>query len=248
MHRDSRYISGNVPPTPPYEVGGYNYNVPLGGHYSTGVPAATTFDAVLTGRKYGIPGSHSGIQFQPSETCPKNFFVFGQTENANGIMFHPTVEHKFASSNLHNYAAGGEEYGRSTVPNTDIKQKSSSSFKEDTEDINALLSSEEENDEDDDVVSTGRTPENNWEGYSPNLSCLMEDLGCHTLGDASSHKSTSHRDDRNREGIKKLIEALRSIIPGGDQLDTTAVLDEAVRYLKSLKVEAEKLGIQNLDD
>lgn len=49
--------------------------------------------------------------------------------------------------------------------------------------------------------------------------------------------------------MKKMIKTLRGIIPGGgDQMDTPAVLDEAVKYLKSLNVEVKKkLGVQNFD-
>ena len=43
--------------------------------------------------------------------------------------------------------------------------------------------------------------------------------------------------------IRKVVTVLRGIIPGGDQLDAPDVLEEAVRYLKFLKVEAEKLGV-----
>jgi hypothetical protein len=42
--------------------------------------------------------------------------------------------------------------------------------------------------------------------------------------------------------MKKMVRTLKGIIPGGDRMDTPAVLDEAVRYLKSLKVEVKKLG------
>uniref|UniRef100_A0A0A9FRA7 BHLH domain-containing protein n=2 Tax=Arundinoideae TaxID=156631 RepID=A0A0A9FRA7_ARUDO len=47
--------------------------------------------------------------------------------------------------------------------------------------------------------------------------------------------------------MKKMMRTLKGIIPGGNQMDTPAVLDEAVRYLKSLKVEAKKLGVRGSD-
>lgn len=241
MHGDPRYFAGNVPPAHPYEVGGYTYNI-----YTNGVPTFT-FGAAQPGRKYEIPGTFSRFKHQLSETCPKNF-IFDQMDNTNRVMSHPALVHEFGSSNIHVGAACVEEYGKIIGRNTDIKEECSSSFKEDTEDINALLSSEEENDEDDDVISTGRTPVYNQDDNFPDSPCFMEDLGCHTLGNASGHKSTLNSADRKRDRMKKMVEALRGIIPGGDQMDTTVVLDEAVRYLKSLKSEVEKLGIQELDD
>ncbi|URE19461.1 hypothetical protein MUK42_33747, partial [Musa troglodytarum] len=152
---------------------------------------------------------------------------FCQMDNTNQAMSHPALAHEFGSSNFHVCAARVEEYGKIIGRNTDIKEECSSSFKEDTEDINALLSSEEENDEDDDVVSTGRTPVYNQDGNFPDSPCFMEDLGCHTMGNASSHKSTLNSANVKRDRMKKMVEALRGIIPGGDQMDTMAVLDEA---------------------
>ncbi|RCV05706.1 hypothetical protein SEVIR_1G104500v4 [Setaria viridis] len=37
---------------------------------------------------------------------------------------------------------------------------------------------------------------------------------------------------------QRVCRALRGVVPGGGRMDTPAVLDEAVWYLKSLKVEA----------
>jgi hypothetical protein len=43
-----------------------------------------------------------------------------------------------------------------------------------------------------------------------------------------------------------VVTVLRGIIPDGDQLDTSSVLEKAVRYLKFLKMEAKKLGMEGL--
>ncbi|KAF9625457.1 hypothetical protein IFM89_023052 [Coptis chinensis] len=45
--------------------------------------------------------------------------------------------------------------------------------------------------------------------------------------------------------MKKMVKALRSIVPGADQMNTATVIDEAVTYLKSLKVEVKKHGLGN---
>ncbi|KAL0909059.1 hypothetical protein M5K25_023581 [Dendrobium thyrsiflorum] len=56
--------------------------------------------------------------------------------------------------------------------------------------------------------------------------------------DMSYVDSGSNHDESREESGKQfqtIVKALRRIIPGGDSMDTVAVLDEAIRYLKSLK-------------
>lgn len=48
--------------------------------------------------------------------------------------------------------------------------------------------------------------------------------------------------------MKKMVRVLRGIVPGGNEMNTVDVLDEAVQYLKSLKVELQNLGVENLND
>ncbi|RXH98990.1 hypothetical protein DVH24_011315 [Malus domestica] len=60
--------------------------------------------------------------------------------------------------------------------------------------------------------------------------------------------SSSCNSERKRQKTKKMVRALRGIVPGGNETNTVAVLDEAVQYLKSLKVELQKIGIENLND
>ncbi|CAL4888142.1 unnamed protein product [Urochloa decumbens] len=99
---------------------------------------------------------------------------------------------------------------------------------EDAAEIDALLSSE---DSDDEVVSTGRAPGGGDEG-SPDSA-----YSCSRGGRA-----------RKKERVSRMMRALRGIVPGGDRMDTPAVLDGAVRYLKELKVEAKKLGVRGGSD
>lgn len=249
MQRDSRFFSGRSFPPDAYEVGDYTHSTPLGGHYAYDAPAAPAFGATLAGTKHEFASPLNGFEVQPSETCPKNFIIFDQTDNKNRIMFHPALAHKFNSPNFNICAAHAEVGGRSAGKN-DNHDKYSSSLKEDTEDIDALLSSEEEEEDDyeeDDVVSTGRTP-GNWGGSSLDSSCSMSSLKPDVASTPKSASSGASNNERKRERMRKMVKALRGIIPGGDQLDTPAVLDEAVKYLKSLKVEMKQLGIQNFDD
>lgn len=252
MQRDPRFFSGSSFAPDAYEVGGYarnshlggyTHNTNMGGHCAHGAPAELAFGASLAGTKHGF-ASLNGFDVQPSVTCPKNFIIFDQTDNKNRIMLHPALVHKFNSPNF-NICAAHAEVGGKSEGNNDNLDKYSSSLKEDSEDIDALLSSAEE--EEEDVISTGRTP-GNWGASSPNSSCSMSSLKSHFASTHKSATSGASSNERKRERMRKMVTALRGIIPGGDQLDTPAVLDEAVKYLKSLKVEMKQLGIQNLDD
>ncbi|PVH66185.1 hypothetical protein PAHAL_1G170900 [Panicum hallii] len=145
-------------------------------------------------------------------------------------MFHPSLAHKLGGpSSAHGgscYGAGDDAGKKGAYRDDDcggsVRQK------EDTEEIDALLSSED----DDDVVSTGRTPgASRDDGSSPDSTC-------------SSSRRGGGGEPRKKERMSKMMRTLRGIVPGGSQMDTPAVLDGAVRYLKSLKVEAKKLGVR----
>ncbi|CAN6271256.1 unnamed protein product [Urochloa humidicola] len=95
--------------------------------------------------------------------------------------------------------------------------------REDSEEIDALLQISSE--EDDDVTST----------------CSSATAG----GGGGGGRP------RKKDRIKKMVRALKGVVPGGKQMDTPAVLDEAVWYLKSLKLEAaakKKHGVRGRSD
>uniref|UniRef100_A0A0A9DM58 BHLH domain-containing protein n=1 Tax=Arundo donax TaxID=35708 RepID=A0A0A9DM58_ARUDO len=150
-------------------------------------------------------------------------------------MFHPSLEHKLGGSSGYDHddpyyggavAGGAHDDCKGAYRDSNSGDGSCSvRHKEDTEEIDALLSSE------DDVVSTGRTP-GYRDGSSPHSTC-------------SSSCGGKPRPKKDR--MKKMMRTLKGIVPGGNQMDTPAVLDEAVRYLKSLKVEAKKLGVRGSD-
>ncbi|CAL1390228.1 unnamed protein product [Linum trigynum] len=48
------------------------------------------------------------------------------------------------------------------------------------------------------------------------------------------------------EKIRETVNVLQNLIPGGKSRDAVVVLDEAIHYLKSLKVKAEALGLTGL--
>uniref|UniRef100_A0A1D1YBB2 Transcription factor bHLH144 n=1 Tax=Anthurium amnicola TaxID=1678845 RepID=A0A1D1YBB2_9ARAE len=223
---------------------GYNPSAAFGDYYSYEVPVAPSFDATPAAGRNGYPTPLNGFELQPSETCPKNYIIFDQTENKNLIMFHPALAQKFSHQNLDFGAAYGDDHGGNPGRYRDNQDKSSSSFKEDSDDIDALLSLEEDEDydeaEDDDVVSTGRTPGHHGSTSTSSVRST-EGSKSHRLRFPSESSTSDTLGGKKKERMRKMVKTLRGIIPGGDQMDTPAILDEAVRYLKSLKVEVKKL-------
>ncbi|XP_065878005.1 transcription factor bHLH144 [Euphorbia lathyris] len=210
-------------------------------------PVSSSFAAALPSAGKHLVPVH-GIEFQPSEVCPKNFIIFDQTDHRSQIMFHPTVAHKFGNPGLNMHTSYfPETYDRKGV--NDIAREMSSSIKEDSDDIDALLSlEEEEQDEyDEDEVSTARTY--GCYGSSSPDSCSTHGYKPRKNGSSSAQYSSSgdsSNSERKRQKMKKMVKALRRIVPGGDQMNTVNVLDEAVKYLKSLKVEVQKLDVGDL--
>jgi hypothetical protein len=217
-----------------YDPAGYGYDAgaygSAGGYYTTGggypsAPAAYADPLVgAEQRAHEFPAPLNGLEFQPSETCPKNYVIFDQTCTKSRVMFHPSLAYKLGGSSGHQYDFDyyGDAHGKGASYRDDddgcpgVPQKV-----EDAAEIDALLSSDQD---EDDVVSTGRT--------TPPAGCR----------DGSSPDSTCSSKRPKKERVKKMMRTLKGIIPGGSQMDTPAALDEAVRYLKSLKVEAKKLG------
>ena len=252
MQRDPSFFDGKVPPTDAYGTGVNVHSTPFGGHYTYGAPVPPAFGVVLAGTKHCFcPSPLNAVELEPTETCPKNFIIFDQTEKKSRVMFHPALADKF---NCHSNLDFGESHAHEDPKATEqIDGDNQISYlpKEDTEDINALLSFEED-DEEDDVLSTGRTP-SYWIGHSSQGSLGSDEgLKCtwseKSLCSGASSSSASSRSGRKRERMRKMVKVLRGIIPGGEVMDTPAVLDEAVNYLKSLKVEVKKLGMHNFKD
>ena len=64
-------------------------------------------------------------------------------------------------------------------------------------------------------------------------------------GSGDTDSSSSNKRMR-KDKIRETVTVLRSIIPGGEGKDAVAVLDEAINYLKSLKLKAKTLGLNTL--
>ena len=237
-------------------AGGYDYDMAGygggGAYYSANdrYPAApAAYEDPLAGRRQDdFPAPLTGLEFQPSDTCPKNYVIFDQTYDRSRVMFHPSLANNFGSSPAGGYDYGSHCYGgydQSYYPGESayhgcggddgaVGGGVSVRQKEDTDEIDALMSTEDGDDEDD-VLSTGRTP-GCRAGGSPDSTCSSGGYA----GGGRKHETGGG--EKKKERMKKMVRTLKGIIPGGDRMDTPAVLDEAVRYLKSLKVEVKKAG------
>ena len=207
-------------------VGGYVYDAgayaPAGGYYPDGgYPSAPAYDEALAApgrRAHDIPAPPGGLELEPSEACPKNYVVFDQTCTRSRVTFHPSLARKLGGPpESSRHGAGAACVADADDGCSRVRQE------EDPEEIDALLSLSSE----DDAASTGRAPGSGRDddGSSPDSACSSGAAG------------------RKKSRIKKMMRALKGIVPGAKQMDAPAALDEAVWYLRSLKVEAaKKLG------
>ncbi|CAO2204079.1 unnamed protein product [Urochloa humidicola] len=240
MQRDPTAFTGSPSFAYGYEADGCMANGSLGGqcNYRIPVSPALRVPSGMTSPQFRSP---LGIfELQPSKVCPTNFIIFDHTDDKGRIVYHPALVNKLNPTNIDAFPCHGEVICRSSGQDDGNLEHHASSFKEDTEEIDALLSSDGGSDEDD-VMSTGRSPDpldiEPCESTSPPRVKKMR----HFSGKSSVFNGSI--ENATHEEIKKMVTVLRGIIPGGDQLDDPDVLEEAVRYLKFLKVEAEKLGM-----
>ncbi|KAL2244694.1 transcription factor bHLH144 [Sesamum indicum] len=185
------------------------------------------------------------FDIQPSDACPRNFVIFDQTTNRSQIMYHPGINSKFFYPGLGVDAVCQDNINQKDA-NDEIKL--TSPLEEDSDDIDALLSTENEENEDfdDEEVSTARTGAV-YKCDSPD-SCSNYESPSEKSGSLFRKFSGSCCNDKKRQRTRKMVKVLRGIVPGASRMSTVAVLDEAVRYLKSLRVEAQKLGARNFKD
>ncbi|KAJ4894879.1 Transcription factor bHLH144 [Raphanus sativus] len=192
-----------------------------------------------------------GVELQPSSVCPKNFVVFHQTydHRSSQVMYHPELTPRLVNSGLasmfqNEYVAGG--YGNYDQQEEEV---SSSSHQEDPNEIDALLSTDEdddyENEDGEEVSSTARNSFREYGNTSAESCCSSYGYNNssrrkHSL---SGSASSCNNEGKGRRKMKKMMGVLRRIVPGGEEMNTASVLDEAVQYLKSLKLEAQKLGV-----
>ncbi|KAL8507272.1 hypothetical protein ACS0TY_017987 [Phlomoides rotata] len=214
---------------------------PLGdqvGYYMQNAPRPSVFNGLISsGIKPPMP--FCNVDIHPSDACPRNFIIFDQTNTKSQIMYHPEI-----NSRMFHPGFGVEtSLLQENVILKDSKDegKPVSQLKEDSNDIDALLSTEYEDEESDDEVSTART--NAIYDYSSPDSCSNYESGSRKRRSVYRKSSLNRGNEKKQERMRKMVKALRGIVPGANQMSTVAVLDEAVRYLKSLRVEVKKLGV-----
>lgn len=209
-------------------------------------PLASAFDAVLPPGVRQITPSER-FKLQPSVICPKNFVICDQTRQQGRILVHPSMTSKFNSHGLMVHATCTQDLEKNKI--NQMERELSSSFEEDPDDIDALLSLEvdELEDSDEEEVSTARTREI-CESTSDTCSSYCSKSRKKRLSSSSVQKSSGTRgycnSETNHMEMKNMVRMLRRIVPGGgSQVDAVSVLDEAVKYLKSLKAEVEQFGV-----
>ncbi|KAF7112965.1 hypothetical protein RHSIM_RhsimUnG0174800 [Rhododendron simsii] len=179
-----------------------------------------------TGLKHS--GPLHGVEFQPSEVCPKNFIIFDQTQNRSQIMFHPAIATKFCYPGFNVHSC----YTHDNVEQEEnIEKENPSSLREDSDDINALLDSEDYEQGDEDEVSTARTQGNYGSDSSDSCSSYGSKPKKSKLPPSQkSSGGSSCNSEGKRQKMRKMVKVLRGIVPGGsNRMNTAAVLDEAVR-------------------
>ncbi|KAL6496227.1 hypothetical protein OROGR_029485 [Orobanche gracilis] len=145
---------------------------------------------------------------------------------------------------------------------------------EDTEEINALLFSDSDfsQDDDDDETSTGHSPNtmtdnavrdsvgetgqevDSFGGPAPKRRRISISDGCYkNVGPALEDDSVcgdgvryDRRKRLSREKVHETLRALQSVIPNAKGKDSIAVIDEAIDYLRSLKMKVKALGLDAL--
>lgn len=218
MHSDQQHLYQNTKLPLADQVGsGYIPNPPIGSFFG------------------------QNVDLHPSKICPRNFIIFDRTDNRSQIMYHPAVGPGIGYPDATYIENSQPVRNKENAPPREVH----SVIKEDSADIDLLLSFEDEDDyEGEEELSTARTYRNDTSDTAD--SCSSRSRKSSRLGLSSfSHKS-SGSSERKREKMRKMVNSLRGIVPGGNRMNTVAVIDEAVKYLKSLKVELQKVSVANL--
>ncbi|KAM1154056.1 hypothetical protein ACFX13_037262 [Malus domestica] len=99
---------------------------------------ASPYGAVLPNEANHFKPFH-GVEFQTSSICPKNFIIFDQNDHRSQIMFNPEIAHKITGPAFNLCTAYIQDNLGLNEGNNDNRE-ASSTLKEDSDDIDALLS------------------------------------------------------------------------------------------------------------
>ncbi|XP_020678952.2 transcription factor bHLH145 [Dendrobium catenatum] len=203
-----------------------------------------------------------GSSEQEAITQTKRFLIFDHSRDQTSLVF-SSVASPFEGFNLP-LPASNTTYADASNCHAIEEEE----MQEDSEEIDALLYSDSECMEDEET-STGHSPFDIAEeditsshfpakrrrvdsseldaslidtassAIAPHSHCTLEE---DDFGPSSAPKGTFRSKRDKQERIQRTVSVLRRIIPGGKGKNTAAVLDEAIQYLKSLKLRAKSFG------
>ncbi|CAA0829808.1 Transcription factor bHLH145 [Striga hermonthica] len=138
--------------------------------------------------------------------------------------------------------------------------KEDESSRENSEELDALLYSSDDDYSDDDVTSTGHSPsaltdevphdppaeEKTGESFLGPTAAKRRRTGPVLLEEDEAESCSGPRKRSRREKVQIALGALRSVVPGARGKNGISVIDEAIEYLRSLKVEMKALGLDAL--
>ncbi|KAL8225477.1 hypothetical protein R6Q57_018034 [Mikania cordata] len=204
--------------------------------------------------------SHCGAQ--------KKFFVFDQSNNRTTMVYTtPTIKYNLMRKDIS--IIDKPKDTRCSNPFLDDEINEANEMQEDTEELNALLYSDDD-DDDDGEHSTGHSPDlkmgfgdHDVEEVASSTRFLkrhkLDTGGYHIISpeDTSSSgkcvetgifdvESGSFRTCK-MDKVRETINIVQNLIPGGKRSrDAMVILDEAIDYLRILKVKAKALGLDTL--
>lgn len=187
------------------------------------------------------------------ETARRKFLVFDQSGNQTRLVYSSSANGSWPlkpSATTPNELTPflGDECVQENNEGMEMHQ-------EDSEEIDALLySSHSDSDSDDDeVISSGHSRSPREEEGPTKRQKLLEGLyapfgrsGLEDDAESSCGNTNFHRKRSRKEKIRKTLSVLQNIVPGGKGKGAMGVIDETIRYLKNLKVEAESLRLDAL--
>lgn len=194
-----------------------------------------------------MPRPVHDIEYQPFEICHQNFIIVDEMENQNRIMFHPGIAQNLRYPHMDIHETPKREITEENY-GSKLEEGTASPLIEDSDYIDLLLGLDEDQGESEEEVSTARS-----QGYdgssSPESCCNYASKSRKTTNPCSfkreSTSCSSHCENKRKEA-RKMLRALRGMVPGGEQMNTAAVFDATVRQLKGLEGKVQKLGLSNL--
>lgn len=217
-----------------------------------------------------MPLKVDGVISKAEGQCSqKRFLVFDQSGDKTTLLLASDIRKSFETLKQPACPDMKEELQRN---NKDLfvcqgMQGHSEDLQEDTEELNALLYSEDESDycsEEDEVTSSGHSPSTVVSSHGDKETFLgsygqplhakkrkalenMRDAesSCGSCGNTRIGFLKRSKPSNNKireEKIFETVSLLRSIVPGEELVDPILVIDRAIDYLKSLKMEAVNRG------